>query len=145
MYASLVFGDSPRNQLSTSDEKHNVPADLRPYLEEAKQTTDTLKEIFRTTKWATSSLSDHDVLIKTAQNDKTKLMMVYLENITSQCRITHQVSAPAANGLIWSREYVTIASWEKEGDTIYHSLSSISWPGLSLSDEYVRQVIHGAS
>ncbi|CAG0878602.1 unnamed protein product [Darwinula stevensoni] len=161
---SLTFGDTPSKLLSPSDEERRLrktlPADLWPYLEEGRKTADTFREILTTTKWSSSSFSDQEILIKSAENSKTGWNMFYLEmeldippyvlfrsdwdtvpeitkwnplvlessvplDLTPHCRITHQVSAPIANGLIWSREIVAVACWEKEGDTIYSSYSSV--------------------
>ncbi|CAG0894597.1 unnamed protein product [Darwinula stevensoni] len=59
-------------------------------------------------------------------------------DITSRCRLTYQVTTPIGNGLIWSRDAVTIAYWNKEGDATYLAFSSTSWPALPPSNRYVR-------
>ncbi|CAG0889068.1 unnamed protein product [Darwinula stevensoni] len=66
-------------------------------------------------------------------------------DITSKCRLTYQVTTPMGNGLIWSRDAVTIAYWNKEGDATYLAFSSTSWPALPPSNRYVRLLFGKAS
>ncbi|CAG0882769.1 unnamed protein product [Darwinula stevensoni] len=63
-------------------------------------------------------------------------------DITSRCRLTYQVTTPIGNGLIWSRDAVTIAYWNKEGDATYLAFSSTSWPALPPSNRYVRATFY---
>ncbi|CAG0889222.1 unnamed protein product [Darwinula stevensoni] len=58
--------------------------------------------------------------------------------ITPQCQLTYKVSSPVGNGLIWSRDAVTIMYWDKEGNNTYMTFSSSSWPAFPPSSQYVR-------
>ncbi|CAG0903361.1 unnamed protein product [Darwinula stevensoni] len=63
-------------------------------------------------------------------------------DITPRCRLVYQVLHPVGNGIIWSRDIVAIMYWDKEGDGIYISLASTSWPALPPSSQYVRATFY---
>ncbi|CAG0901248.1 unnamed protein product [Darwinula stevensoni] len=60
-----------------------------------------------------------------------------LRKMGENCQIIRQITAPLANGFIWSRDFILLNYWDRDGEKMHSCIASTTWPHIQASDNYV--------